>query len=260
MSTVQCPMSMGAERGARGAERPNTRLHAPRATHPAPRALLFALCALLLAGCTREGKFQPVSMWNESRIKPMEPSPMPGELSSARRIPDGAIARGQLQQDDPVNTGRSGGKLVTTSPVPITEQVLERGQEQYNVYCSPCHSRLGDGLGMVVQRGFPHPPDYAIKRLRQAPVGHFYDVITNGYGVMYSYADRVQPRDRWAISAYIRVLQAARKEVPEERFREERERARLKGVPEPGRSPIPPDDPTRGGTEIHDPASGEGGH
>src|SRR2546425_9364546 len=104
--------------------------------------------------------------------------------------------------------------MVTTFPIPITQEVLERGQLRFNVYCVPCHSRLGDGQGMIVQRGFPHPPDYAIRRLRKAPVGHFFDVMTNGYGVMYSYASRVPPNDRWAIAAYIRVLQAKRPEVP----------------------------------------------
>jgi mono/diheme cytochrome c family protein len=107
---------------------------------------------------------------------------------------------------------------------------LERGQLRFNVYCVPCHSRLGDGQGMIVQRGFPHPPDYAIRRLRKAPVGHFFDVMTNGYGVMYSYASRVPPNDRWAIAAYIRVLQAKRPEVPAEEFREERLRARQTGL------------------------------
>jgi mono/diheme cytochrome c family protein len=90
---------------------------------------------------------------------------------------------------------------------PVTLALLERGQERYRIYCTPCHSELGDGHGMVVQRGFPPPPSYHIDRLRQAPVQHIYDVITNGYGAMYSFADRVQPADRWAIVAYIRALQ-----------------------------------------------------
>jgi mono/diheme cytochrome c family protein len=90
---------------------------------------------------------------------------------------------------------------------PVTLALLERGQDRFRIYCTPCHSELGDGRGMVVQRGFPPPPSYHIDRLRQAPVQHFYDVITNGYGAMYSFADRVQPEDRWAIAAYIRALQ-----------------------------------------------------
>ena len=85
--------------------------------------------------------------------------------------------------------------------------MLERGQERFDIYCSPCHGRTGEGNGMIVQRGFPAPPSYHIERLRKAPVGHFFDVITQGYGVMYSYAQRVEPEDRWAIAAYIRALQ-----------------------------------------------------
>ncbi|MBN9563367.1 MAG: cytochrome c [Alphaproteobacteria bacterium] len=93
------------------------------------------------------------------------------------------------------------------APPPVTLALLERGQERFRIYCTPCHSELGDGHGMIVQRGFPPPPSYHIDRLRAAPVEHFYDVITHGYGAMYSYANRVQPADRWAIAAYIRALQ-----------------------------------------------------
>lgn len=123
-------------------------------------------------------------------------------------------------------SGRKDGKLVTEFPIPITEEVLSRGQERFNIFCSPCHGRLGDGEGMLPKRGFPHPPDYAIPRLRRAAVGHFYDVITNGYGIMYPYRDRVPPGDRWAIAAYIRVLQATRPVVPVDKYEAERIRAR----------------------------------
>jgi mono/diheme cytochrome c family protein len=92
---------------------------------------------------------------------------------------------------------------------PVTEALLVRGQERYDIYCAPCHDRTGSGHGMIVQRGFPAPPSYHIARLREAPVRHFYDVISNGYGAMYRYADRVAPADRWAIIAYIRALQAS---------------------------------------------------
>jgi mono/diheme cytochrome c family protein len=97
-------------------------------------------------------------------------------------------------------------------PVPmpaVTLALLQRGQQRFDIYCAPCHSRVGDGNGIIVQRGFPHPPSYFIARLRDAPNQHIYDVITNGYGAMYSYADRVAPADRWAIVAYIRALQAS---------------------------------------------------
>jgi mono/diheme cytochrome c family protein len=98
------------------------------------------------------------------------------------------------------------GSQPATAP-PMTMALLQRGQERFHIYCTPCHSELGDGHGMIVQRGFPAPPSYHIQRLRDAPVQHFYDVITNGYGAMYSFAYRVQPADRWAIAAYIRALQ-----------------------------------------------------
>lgn len=98
--------------------------------------------------------------------------------------------------------------LATTLPFPVTFSVLKRGEERYNTYCAPCHSRAGDGQGMIVERGFSKPPSFHIQRLRKAPVGHYFDVITHGYGAMYPYASRVETRDRWAIIAYIRLLQA----------------------------------------------------
>lgn len=97
---------------------------------------------------------------------------------------------------------------------PVTMALLQRGQQRFNIYCSPCHARTGEGDGIIVQRGFPHPPSYFIKRLVDAPNQHFYDVITHGYGAMYSYADRVSPADRWAIVAYIRALQASNNGTP----------------------------------------------
>ena len=117
------------------------------------------------------------------------------------------VARGQLNEDEAFYTGKIGTNLVTTFPVPVTQELLERGRERFEIYCSVCHGRTGEGNGMIVQRGFPVPPSYHIDRLRQAPVGHFFDVMTQGYGIMYSYAERVKPEDRWAIAAYIRALQ-----------------------------------------------------
>ena len=113
------------------------------------------------------------------------------------------MARGQLRIDEHLYRGKVNGVLVDAFPFPITRQDLERGRERYNVYCSPCHDYTGSGHGMIVQRGFPAPPSYHIDRLRNAPLGHFFDVIANGYGTMHSYAARVQPEDRWRIAAYI---------------------------------------------------------
>src|SRR5439155_22904921 len=137
------------------------------------------------------------------------------------------VARGQLNSDEAFFAGKIGTNLVETFPIEVTRKVLERGRERYDIYCSPCHARTGEGNGMIVQRGFPPPPSYHIDRLRQAPVGHFYDVITHGYGIMYSYANRVSVEDRWAIAAYIRALQLSQNvkvdELPP------RERAKLEG-------------------------------
>jgi mono/diheme cytochrome c family protein len=112
-----------------------------------------------------------------------------------------------LDDDDAFYTGKIGTNLVTTFPFAITREVLLRGQERFDIYCAPCHGRTGDGNGMIPQRGYPVPPSYHIDRLRAAPVGHLFDVISRGYGVMYSYGARVEPDDRWAIVAYIRALQ-----------------------------------------------------
>lgn len=169
-----------------------------------------ALAALTLSGCTRDWKSAPVSMWNESRYKPYEATSFFADQSTSRPTVQGTVARGQLRTDEQFFNGTQNGKLTTQLPFPATKAVLERGQNRFNIYCQPCHGEQGAGNGMIVQRGFSKPPDYTEPRLINAPVGHFYDVITNGYGSMYSYASRVPPRDRWAIAAYIRVLQRSR--------------------------------------------------
>jgi mono/diheme cytochrome c family protein len=197
------------------------------------RPLLALVLALvpLTAGCTRDGHFQAISMWNESRLKPLEEGPQAGEQSSSFPLAPGSIARGELPPDDPLATGMSGGKLVTKIPLTVTRAVLEHGQSRFNIYCIPCHGREGNGEGMIVKRGFPHPPDYKIARLVHAPVGHFFDVITHGYGVMYPYASRVPVRDRWAIAAYIRVLQQLpRPVIPESEYAAQRRAGRASGI------------------------------
>jgi hypothetical protein len=128
------------------------------------------------------------------------------------------VARGQLRTDSHFYTGKVDGTLVDTLPVPFTRSLLERGRERYDIYCAPCHDRTGGGQGMIVRRGFRRPPPLHLERLREAPIGHFFDVMSNGIGVMMDYAAQVGPRDRWAIAAYIRVLQlsqhAALADVP----------------------------------------------
>jgi cytochrome c553 len=159
--------------------------------------------ALLLFGCRLDMHVQP-------KYLPYEPTDFFGDGRSERQPVPGTVARGQLRLDELMFTGRENGVVVDKFPFPITKADLDRGRERYNVYCTPCHDYTGTGRGMIVQRGFPQPPSYHIQRLRDAPAGHFYEVMTNGFGAMYSYAARVEPADRWRIAAYIRVLQLSR--------------------------------------------------
>ena len=149
-------------------------------------AMACTAAALALAGCD--------NMANQPRMKPYE-VPYGSQIDWPVKPPPHAIAR-----DD---------SLHPPSPPSTSMALLERGRQRFDINCSPCHGRTGDGNGMIVQRGFPHPPSYFSEKLRAAPNQHFYDVITHGYGVMYPYADRVAPDDRWAIIAYIRALQAS---------------------------------------------------
>ena len=180
------------------------------------RWLLIALCGL--TACRPD-------MYNQPRSKSLGPSDFFQDGAASRPPPDHTVARGQLHADTIYYTGMSGTNLIATLPMQVTTNMLDRGRDRFNIYCSVCHGLTGEGNGMVVQRGFPPPPSYLSDRLLSAPVGHFYDVITRGYGIMYSYATRVKPEDRWAIAAYIRALQlsghATLQEVPPE------ERAKL---------------------------------
>jgi mono/diheme cytochrome c family protein len=164
--------------------------------------LVFALATtLVLAGCRQDMHDQP-------RFKPLAESDFYTDLRSARPPVDGTVARGQLHEDTYFYTGKLGDNPGDYMPFPVTEDLLARGQQRYNIYCAPCHSRLGDGNGVIPSRGFPRkPPSYQIERLRKAPLGYFFDVITNGFGSMPDYASQIPPRDRWAIVAYIRALQ-----------------------------------------------------
>jgi len=126
---------------------------------------------------------------------------------SERPVIEDTVARGQLHLDEARYTGKVNGKDVEAIPIQITKEDLARGQERFNIYCSPCHGRVGNGQGMIVARGLRQPPSYHDERLLNAPIGHFFDVMSNGYGSMYSYASRVSVDDRWRIAAYIRALQ-----------------------------------------------------
>lgn len=146
-------------------------------------------------------------MRNDSRVRPYQENDFFKDRRASRPLVPGTVARDHLRIDAVKYAGMENGQPVRTLPMPVTKELLERGQKYYNIYCAVCHGEDGYGKGTAVQRGFPEPPNYHQDRLRRAPVGHFYDVITNGYGVMYGYWDRIEPEDRWAVVAYIRALQ-----------------------------------------------------
>jgi mono/diheme cytochrome c family protein len=146
-------------------------------------------------------------MYDQPKIDPLEASVFFADGLSARQPIPGTVARGQLRLDPHLYQGKVNGELATTLPYEITQKFIERGQERFNIFCAPCHDRTGRGNGMIVQRGFKAPPSMHEQRLRDVPIGHFFDVMTNGFGVMYSYASRIPVKDRWAIAAYIRALQ-----------------------------------------------------
>jgi mono/diheme cytochrome c family protein len=162
-------------------------------------ALLVAVVAL--AGCRHDMQDQP-------RFKPLAESDFYSDLRSARPPVEGTVARGQLDADVYFYTAKIGNNPGDYMPFPVSSDVLARGRERYDIYCAPCHSRLGDGNGVVPSRGFPRkPPSFHIERLRKAPLGYFFDVMTNSFGIMPDYAAQIPPQDRWAIVAYIRALQ-----------------------------------------------------
>ncbi len=164
------------------------------------RLLAVALLVAAGAACRQDMHDQP-------KMKPLRPSVMFADGRSARPFVVGTVARGSLREDEAYFAGRTGAGYVTELPVKVTPGLLERGQERFGIFCSPCHGRTGGGDGMVVQRGFKTPPSYHTDRLRAMPVGYLFDVATNGFGAMPAYADQVPPADRWAIVAYVRVLQ-----------------------------------------------------
>ncbi len=175
-------------------------------------AALGALAgASLLAGCRQD-------MQDEPKFFPQRGTTFYADGRSVRPQVANTVARNQLHEDSYFYTGLVNGKEGDGMPFPVTMQVLQRGQERFNVYCTPCHSRVGNGEGMIVERGYAKAGDFHSERLRSAPLGHFFHVMTNGYGAMPDYAAQVTPADRWAIVAYIKALQlsqdATRADVP----------------------------------------------
>lgn len=168
-------------------------------SRPTQVAVLVA-ATLALAACRQD-------MHDAPRYDPLEASAFFPSGGSARTLVANTVPRGYLREDELLYTGKVGGQLADVFPSPVTAAVMARGQERFNVFCSPCHGRTGEGNGMIVQRGFRRPPSYHEQRLRDAPVGYFFDVMTNGFGAMQDYAAQVPVADRWAIAAYIRALQ-----------------------------------------------------
>jgi len=164
-------------------------------------ALTGLLMIVLLSACRIDMHVQP-------RQNPLSRSDFYADQRSARPPVEGTVARGDLRADTYFYTGKIGNDLGDVMPFPVTKEILERGRERFNIFCAPCHSRVGDGNGMVPSRGFARkPPSFHIARLEKAPVGYFYDVISNGFGIMPDYASQIPPQDRWDIVAYIRALQ-----------------------------------------------------
>jgi mono/diheme cytochrome c family protein len=199
---------------------------------PSPRPLLLRASFLVgatlilaaLCGCRQE-------MYDQPKYKPLGKNDFFPDTRNERPLPDGTVARGFLRADSRFyrGTNADGKSLITEFPVALTPALLSRGRERFGIYCTPCHDRTGSGAGMVVKRGYRPPPSFHIDRLRDAPVGHYFDVITNGFGAMPDYAAQIDVPDRWAIIAYIRALQLSQNaklsDVPAE------DRSRLEALP-----------------------------
>jgi mono/diheme cytochrome c family protein len=162
-------------------------------------AWLIFLC-VSATGCRQDMHDQP-------KYIPLRESTFFGDARSARPLVPDTVARGQLREDTLLYTGKANGADATMFPFRVDANVMTRGRQRFEIFCSPCHGRTGMGDGMVVRRGYRRPPSYHDDRLRAAPVGHFFDVMTNGFGAMPDYAEQIGVRDRWAIAAYIRALQ-----------------------------------------------------
>jgi mono/diheme cytochrome c family protein len=162
--------------------------------------IIVSAISLFLSACRQDMHDQP-------KFTPLRESTFFGDARSARPLVAGTVAQGQLHEDSLLETGKTGNADSSVFPFPVDANVMARGRERFDIFCAPCHGRTGTGDGMVVRRGYRRPPSYHDDRLRTAPVGHFIDVMTNGFGAMPEYADQVNARDRWAIAAYIRALQ-----------------------------------------------------
>jgi mono/diheme cytochrome c family protein len=198
------------------------------------RGALLLLSALAAAGCRQD-------MHDAPRYKPLAESAFFADGASARPLPANTVARGDLREDKLFHTGRLPDDSVTEAfPVPVDRALLLRGRQRFEIYCAPCHGRLGEGNGMVVRRGYKPPASYHEPRLREAPVGYFFDVMTQGFGVMPSYAAQVPAHDRWAIAAWIRVLQRSQRFDAGELSADERARLEPAAAAGPAAAPAAP--------------------
>ena len=183
----------------------------------ASRVLLGGVLLLTAAGCRQD-------MHNSPKAIPLRESVFFKNGSSARPLVEDTVARGTLQDDVTFFTGKDGAAEVDALPFALTADVLDRGEQRFNIYCTPCHGPTGRADGMVVRRGYRQPPSFHIDRLRQVPIGHFYDVMTNGFGAMPDYKAQIAPRDRWAIAAYVRALQLSQHASADDLTADERQK------------------------------------
>jgi hypothetical protein len=187
-----------------------------------------ALCAMAFSGCDMALR---QDMADQPKNRPLSPSEFFSDGRSERPLIENTVPRGTLE-NDVYNVSKDYAGF----PLVVNEKLLQRGEDRYKVFCTPCHGLQGDGNGIAAVRGMKHPPSYHIERLRQAPNGYFYDVITSGFGVMYSYSERISPRDRWAIIAYLRALQLSRN-------------AKVSDLPESLREKVAKSDTSSGGAK-----------
>jgi mono/diheme cytochrome c family protein len=184
--------------------------------------LVIASCAIGLGGC---GSLRQ-DMANQPRQNPLSPSTFFADGRSERTLPENTVARGEIVNDDLLVPKDS-----NAFPVQLTPELLQRGEERFGIFCSPCHGLQGNGEGMVAMRGMKHPPSFHQERLRQVPNGYIYDVVTNGFGAMYGYSAQIPPQDRWAIIAYVRALQLSRYARAADLPQDLREKLKTGGTP-----------------------------
>ena len=194
------------------------------ATHLPLKKRGLGACCILIASLAGAGCELRQRMWDQPKVEPLERSAFFADGRSARPLVEGTVARGMLREDELLHTGMDKGALSMRFPFPVTEEVMNRGRERFNIYCTPCHDRAGTGNGMIVQRGLKKPTSFHDMRLRVMPPGYFFFVMTKGFVEMKSYSYQVKPEDRWAIAAYIKALQLSQNATIQDVPDAERER------------------------------------